>query len=230
MKNDIYKLCYSNNEVRILPCFCGRRTVVKCVKIEEAIAEIRNQSKKKFIQTLDLNVNLANIDTKKPENRFSKEVMLPHGRGKEVTVGIISDTIENSITKTDLEELTKDMKKTRALINKYDYFLCEAPLMVTVGKVLGKYLGPRGKMPSPLPPKAPVEAIVNNLKKSVTVRLADSLAINVPIGVETMKDEELKDNAIAVINLVKSSLPKGADQIKNISIKTTMGKPVKFNV
>jgi large subunit ribosomal protein L1 len=199
------------------------------MKLEEAIQELRKQDKRKFIQTIDLNVVLKNIDLKNPENRFSKDVALPHGRGKNIEVGIISDTIPDAITKDELESLPKDKKRMREIINKYHYFLCDPPLMVVVGKVLGKYLGPRGKMPKPLPPNAPVDKLVENLKKSIVVKAIETPTLNIPIGVESMSDDEIKENASTVLREVKSQLPSGSDQIKSIIIKTTMGKPVKLD-
>ncbi|HLD83661.1 MAG TPA: 50S ribosomal protein L1 [archaeon] len=199
------------------------------MKLEQAIQELRKQEKKKFTQTIDLGMTLKNIDVKKPENRFSKETVLPHGRGRDVQVGVISDSVPDAINRAGLDELQQDMKKMRAVINKYDYFLCEPALMATVGKVLGKFLGPKGKMPKPLPPNVPAEAIMKGLKKSVTVRVRDAPAINVPVGNEAMTDEQIKENAEAVINDVKALLPKGANQIKTLYIKTTMGKPVRID-
>ena len=199
------------------------------MKLEEDIQKLRKQEKKKFTQTVDLGLTLKNLDVKKPENRFSKETVLPHGRGRDVHVGLISNSIPDAINKDGLDELQKDMKKMRAVINKYDYFLCEPALMATVGKVLGKFLGPKGKMPKPLPPNVPAEAIMTSLKKSVSVRVRDAPAITVPVGTEAMTDAQLKENAEAVINDVKGLLPKGANQIKTLYIKTTMGKPVKID-
>lgn len=199
------------------------------MKLEDAIQEIRKQEKRKFVQTIDLNITLKNIDLKKPENRFSKDIQLPHGRGKDVEIGIISDSLPNGITKAELESLPQDKKRMREIINKYDYFLCEPQLMAVVGKVLGKFLGPRGKMPKPLMPNVSLDKFSATLKNSVPVRAADSTSICVPVGIESMTDGQINDNAAALIREVKALLPNGADQIKAIIIKTTMGKPVKVD-
>ena len=196
------------------------------MKLEEAIQEIRKQEKRKFTQTIDLNMNFKNIDVKRPENRFSKDIQLPNGRGKEVKIGIISDSIPDAIGKIELEELPKDKRKMRQIINDNDYFLCEPALMATVGKFLGKFLGPKGKMPKPLMPNVPIDKISETLKKSVSVRVLEAPTVSVPIGTEEMSDDELKKNAETVINEVKELLPNGVDQIKTIILKTTMGKPV----
>ena len=66
------------------------------MKIEQALEELNKVKKRNFSQSYDLVISIRNIDLKKPENRFSKEVFLPHGRGKEIEVGIISDSIPNA--------------------------------------------------------------------------------------------------------------------------------------
>lgn len=196
------------------------------MKAEEAIKEMRSQPKKNFVQGVELNITLKNIDPKRPDQRFSKDVALPHGRGKEVKVGIISDKIPNAITKGDLDGMVNDTKKMRATLKAYRYFLCDPPLMATVGKVLGKFLGPKGRMPKPIMPTMSVEKMMESFTKSVTLRMQDSVSLNVPVGTEGMEDAQLADNVAAVLNELKATLPKGANQIKRVLLKTTMGKPV----
>jgi len=200
------------------------------MKIEEAIANLRtNGSKRNFSQSFDLIINLKNIDLKKPENKFSKEVQLPHGRGKEINVGIISDRISGAITKSELESIAEDKKKIRELTKKYEFLICEAPLMLLVGKVLGKYLAPRGKMPKLLPPGRDYNAVVNELKNSVRIRVRDSPVIHVYAGSEKMSDEQIKDNVKKILEEVAKTLPKGKNQIKNVYLKMTMTQPVKID-
>ena len=67
------------------------------IKLDDAIKKAREGEKKKFTQTVDLIINLRNIDLKKPENKFSKDILLPNGRGKDVSVCIISDTMKDGI-------------------------------------------------------------------------------------------------------------------------------------
>ncbi|MBI4015084.1 MAG: 50S ribosomal protein L1 [Candidatus Aenigmarchaeota archaeon] len=196
------------------------------MKVEEAIKEIRSQPKKNFVQGVELNVVLKNIDPKRPEQRFSRDVALPHGRGRDVKVGIISDKLPDAITKGDLESMVNDTKKMRATLKEYRYFLCDPPLMATVGKVLGKYLGPKGRMPKPILPTMSVEKMMESFTKSVTLRMQESVSLNVPVGIESMEDAKLADNVNAVLNELKTALPKGANQIKRVLLKTTMGKPV----
>ncbi len=205
----------------------------------EKIKEARENSKpRRFVQTWDLIINLKGIDLKKPENRFNFDVVLPSGRGKTTKVVIIADSMISEakkladlvITKEELEELGKDKKKAKKLAKEYDYFFGEAPLMPLIGRFLGPVLGPRGKMPKPFPPKADLKSIVDNARKSVRAVLKETPVISVPVGIETMKDEDIATNIEAVFNAIKERLPKGQNNIKSVMLKLTMGRPVKIKV
>ena len=99
--------------------------------------------------------------------------------------------------------------------------------MPVVGKVLGQLLGPRGKMPTPVPFNAPIESLLQRFRSSIKVRVRSSLSMSCKIGDETMSDEDLAANASTVISSVEKKLPTGDRNIKNILLKTTMGKIVK---
>lgn len=198
------------------------------MKIDEALQNLAEKPKRGFVQSYDLIVTLKNIDPKKPENKFSKDVVLPNGRGREIKIGIMSDRIDGAITKADIEGI--DKKGIRELTKKYEFFLCEAPLMPLVGKILGKYLGPKGKMPKLLPPNTDPASMVDEAKKSVRIRLRDSPFIQVIVGTETMPHNKIKENIERVMDEIKKSLPKGVSQVKSIMLKLTMNKPVKVDV
>ncbi|MCD6590841.1 MAG: 50S ribosomal protein L1 [Candidatus Aenigmarchaeota archaeon] len=209
---------------------------------EEFLREIRvakeKAKKRNFVQTWDLAIGLKNIDLRKPENRLNTEFSLPEGRGKDVKVIFIVDTLLPEVkkmnipnlTKSDIEKLGKDKKKLKNLAKEYDWWFCEAPLMPLVGKHLGVVLGPRGKMPRPVPPKGSIKPFLELAKKLVRIRLKDSPVIHVPVGTENMKDEQIMKNVIAVINFVREKLPKGRQNLKNAHIKLTMGPAVKLKL
>lgn len=199
------------------------------LKLDEAIKKAREGEKRKFTQTVDLIVNIRNIDLKKPENKFSKDVLLPHGRGKDVSICVISDTIKDAVGKTDIEDFSRSKSAAKQFAKKHDFFLCEAPLMPLVGKILGRYLGPKGKMPKLLLPGKDSKSMIDETKKSIRLNLRDAPTIQIAIGSEEMQDVQIKDNVEKVLEEVKKSLPAKA-QIKSAYIKTTMGKPVKIGV
>ncbi|MHA1873782.1 MAG: 50S ribosomal protein L1 [Candidatus Heimdallarchaeaceae archaeon] len=208
-------------------------------KIVEAVKKARDTKKRNFKQTFDLAINLKNIDLKKPENRFKTEVKLPHGLGKETKIGIIVDSllpqtnnIENIIVikKDQLEILGKNKREAKKIVNQCKYFLAEAPLMPLVGKFLGPVLAPRNLMPLPIPPNANLGAMINEKRNVLKIQLKDSPTIHIPVGTEDMDDQKIAENIDAVIKNIISVLPKGKQQIKDVCLKLTMGKTVRFKL
>jgi large subunit ribosomal protein L1 len=99
--------------------------------------------------------------------------------------------------------------------------------MPIVGKTLGQLLGPRGKMPTPVPFDADIVAFLARFRTSIKVRTRASLSVSAKIGDITMDDADLAINAHTVLAAVERKLPNGEKNVKRIMIKTTMGKPVK---
>lgn len=207
-------------------------------KIIEAIKEVKNSAKpRKFIQSFDLAINLRNIDLRKPENRIKGEVELPYTPKEHRKICIIADNLipevkklndpdVHLLKKSDIEGISK--REAKKIAKKYDFFLAEAPLMTLVGRFLGPALGPRNKMPKPVPPTADVKKFIESAKKTVRFAVKNSPVIHVLVGNEKMQDEEIAENVLAVYEKVKSLLPKGESQIKDAYIKLTMSKAVKL--
>ncbi len=124
--------------------------------------------------------------------------------------------------------LAQDKRKSRKLLNKYDFFLADTKLMPVVGKSLGQLMGPRGKMPTPVPFNADIQSFLNRFKKSIRVRLKSTLALSCKFGDEDMSEDALTANANAIISAIEKKLPNGDKNLKKIMIKTTMGKTVKL--
>ncbi|MBI5060881.1 MAG: 50S ribosomal protein L1 [Candidatus Aenigmarchaeota archaeon] len=211
----------------------------KTYTILDAIKHLReNSPKRSFVQSFDVAVNISNIDLKKPENKISKEIILPHARSKKMRVCIISDNIKNlSVDGAEVTVLGKsavtDFESNKNAAKKfsatYDFFIAEAALMPLVGKVLGRHLGPRGKMPKLLPPGRNPENFVKEAESSVRLRIKDSPVIHCVVGDEKMSDEQINENIEKVVDEVKKALP-GKSQIKNVYLKLTMGMALKLGV
>ncbi|MEM5815055.1 MAG: 50S ribosomal protein L1 [Candidatus Aenigmatarchaeota archaeon] len=203
-------------------------------EIIEAIRKLRSVNKKRnFVQRLDLIINLKGIDTKKPESRINEILSLPYGSGKEAKIVIFSDEIKEIpkvkvINSKEMEELAKNKRKTKNLAKNFDFFLADQKILPIVIKNFGKFLAPRGKTPKPI--VGDLQKTIESLRKSVRIRIKDSPVIQVPVGNENMKDEEIEKNIREVINFVVEKLPKKSNNIKEILIKFTMSKPVKIEV
>lgn len=209
--------------------------------IIEAVKQIREQpGKRKFNQTIELIINLRDIDMKKPEAKIQETIELPHTPSKKAKVCVIASGelalkakkagAELVVGNPELEALTTDKKRQKQLANNYDVFIAEAPLMPLVGRTLGSILGPRGKMPKPVPPTVDIKVQMRKLRKTVNVRLRGQPILQCAVGSEDMKDEEITGNIMAVVRRIEGRLKRGLKNIMSIHLKTTMGKPVKIKL
>ncbi len=206
-------------------------------KIATAVEEAKKNSKpRKFKQTIELAVNLKDIDMKKPENRLNDEIMLPHGKGKPVKIAVFATgelamqakkLADIVLTKEDLEDLAKNKRKAKKIAKEYDFFIAQADLMPLIGRYLGPILGPRGKMPKPVPPNANLEPIINRLRKTVRIRTKDNPVFHVPVGTEDMPTEKIAENIETIFKFLENKLEKGLGNVKSAYVKTTMGKAVR---
>ena len=205
-------------------------------QILTSLKAAREGEKRKFVQTFELAVNLTNLNLKKGEGKFSEDVQLPHGKGKPVVIGVFADgelaeklrkQNVQTYTKADINDFQTKKRDARKVARKYDFLLAQTDLMVLIGKTLGQILGPKGKMPKPLPPQADPAPLFARLQKSVKVRIKDDPVIHVPVGTEAMTDEQIAENVLAVMKVVMLKLPKGLDNLGPIYLKTTMGKAVR---
>jgi large subunit ribosomal protein L1 len=207
-------------------------------QVIETITETRNASKKrKFEQTFELAINLRELDMKRPENRINLRVQLPNGiGGQKVLVFAGGDLAlrarrsgaDEVIEPTELNELSKDKKAAKKRLKDFDIFISEAPLMPTVGRVAGPILGPRGKMPTPVPPQAPVDTVIERERRAVVLRSRDKMFVHCMIGKENMTDEQVAQNIETVVQNLIGATKRGYGNIKSIYLKLTMGSSVRL--
>ena len=212
------------------------------MEFEKVIEETKSKSKsRKFVQTIDLIVNLTGVDFSKPDNRINVDVVLPKGRGKPVKVGIITGDELNAeskkygavvIKKEEIEGLGKNKKKLKKIVKECNYFLCQADLMPAVGKAFGQVLAPQGKMPKPVPGNAKLEPLIKRNEKVVALRSKGKFlpTLHTIIGTEEMSNADLNENANEVVNTLKAQLPNKEANIKSIYIKASMGPIVKVEL
>jgi large subunit ribosomal protein L1 len=206
----------------------------------KSIEELRkNSPKRKFVQSVELVMKLREIDLKKSESRLNEAIELPNPLGKTVKICVIAGgdlalrakkEADLVIGREDLEGMAKDKKAMRRLANEYDHFIAEAPLMPVVGKTIGSILGPRGKMPTPVPPNAPIEDVIKRHRKIVRVRIRDQAAVRCRVATEDMPDEKIVENVQTVFTGVEGKLERGSKNVGNLILKTTMGPPIKVQL
>lgn len=203
-----------------------------------AVKEVKSKStKRKFSQSIDLAINLQNIDMKKPEGRIQERIELPNSVGKELKICVIASGemalkakkagASLVVERAALESLVGDKKKQKDLAKNYDLFIAEAPLMPLVGRSLGASLGPRGKMPTPVSPNANIENQIKRHRKLVFVRMRGQPVLQCRVGNEDMADKEIAENVQAIVRRIEGKLKRGIKNVKSIYLKTSMGSAVK---
>lgn len=206
--------------------------------ILDAVKEAKDKSKKRnFAQSVELVINLRDVDPKKPESKIQELIELPYPAGKESKICVIASGemalkakragANLVIERGNLEALMGDKKKQKELAKTYDFFIAEAPLMPLVGKSLGAILGPRGKMPTPVPPTANIVDQIEKHRKMVLLRMRGQPVLQCRVGNENMVDKEIAENAQVVVGRIEGKLKRGIKNIRSIHLKTTMGPQVK---
>jgi len=190
-----------------------------------------------FKESVEVALNLREVDLSIPRNRIDEEIVLPRGRGKPIKVCVFAsgelalkakNVADLVIPPEQIEEYASDKRKARLLAREYDYFIAEAPLMPVIGKRLGIVLGPRGKMPRPVPPTADPTNMINAMRNSVRVRSKDRRTFHAPIGTRDMSPEDLAENLDFLMRRVMSKLERGRFNIQSAYVKTTMGPAVRY--
>jgi len=212
--------------------------MVNETQLVEVIKKAKESEKaRKFQQSIELILVFKDIDVKKGF-AINETIQLPKKMSKSASVCIIAAgdlgiqaknaKADRVMNEAELIQLGKNKRESRKVINENDFFLADTKLMPTVGKVLGQLLGPRGKMPTPIPFNAPVEALLERFRTSVGVKVKGSLSLSCKIGEESMEDADLAANASAVAATIEKKLPNGDKNIRKIMIKTTMGKAIRL--
>lgn len=212
--------------------------MVDKTQIISAVTTAMEQApKRKFQESIDITINLKHVDMAQPKNRIDETILLPQAIGvKKIAVlgkGDIVSQARNAgvdiiIGPEEIERLGgAPPREARKLAGQYDYFLAETAVMPLVGRWLGQRLGPRGKMPQPIPMGQDITPIVERLRNSVKIRSKDRLNMSVKIGNTAMSADAVAENIDAVLKRVLGRLENGELNVRSVYVKTTMGPAVK---
>lgn len=208
-------------------------------QVKELVKRAREgASKRNFNQSAELTLVLRDIDVKKGFN-INEVVVLPNKPSRQPTICVIASGemgmrakkagVERVMEPGELDRLGTNKREARKIVRAHDFFLSDTNQMASVGRSLGQFLGPKGKMPTPLPYGAPVETIATRFRGSVKVKAKNQLNVAAKIGDEKLSDAQLAENANAVIAAVEKKLPQGDKNIRNAMVKFTMGKSAKLS-
>ncbi len=205
-------------------------------EIEDAVERALSESpERNFTESVDLAINLRDLDLNDPANRIDESVVLPSGTGRDTTIVVFaegetalqaSEVADDVLDTDDLADLGDDQDAAKDLAEETDFFLAEAAMMPDIGRELGTVLGPRGKMPTPLQPDDDVRDVVDRMKNTVQLRSGDRRTFHARVGSANMGPDELGDNVDTVIRRLTASLEKGPQNLDSVYVKTTMGPAV----
>jgi len=197
--------------------------------IDEALSLIKELSSVKFVESVDLSVNLG-IDPRKSDQVVRGATVLPQGSGKTVRVAVFTQGENADKAKeagadiVGMDELAAQMKGGDL---NYDVVIASPDAMRVVGQ-LGQLLGPRGLMPNPkvgtVTPD--VAGAVKNAKAGQVRYRADKGGIvHCSVGVTKFEAAALKENIEALLVDLQKAKPSAAKGVylKKITLTSTMG-------
>ncbi|HLD18918.1 MAG TPA: hypothetical protein VJB90_02820 [Candidatus Nanoarchaeia archaeon] len=204
------------------------------MELKEALQELRKQEKKNFDQSVDLIINLKDIDVKR--DNIAAVITIPHKIKDKKVCAFLTKKSEKVPTITSLEFAKyKDKKSLKNLVKEYDFFIAAAKLMPSVATTFGKVLGPTGKMPSPQlgvlmqEEDAAITALLTKIDTAVKIRVKEP-SVKLSIGKQGMSDEDITANIQAIYQGLVAALPVKKDNVKSVLVKLTMGKPLKVEM
>ena len=211
-------------------------------QIQQEVAKARSEDYKKrnFQQSFELILKLKDIDVKKLDLNVNEVVFLPNKLSDVAKICVFAggDTAlraqnagaDRVIESGELDRLASEKRSAKKLAREYQFFMADTALMPKIGKILGQFLGPKGRMPTPIPPAAPIESMLTRYRTAVRVKARGSLSVAGKIGDESLDDAKVAENALAVINQVEKKLPNGEKNIHSLLVKKTMGKLEKIRM
>ncbi|MCG7553472.1 MULTISPECIES: 50S ribosomal protein L1 [Pseudoalteromonas] len=201
-------------------------------EINEAVALLKELATAKFVESVDVAVNLG-IDARKSDQNVRGATVLPHGTGRDVRVAVFTQGANADAAKeagadlVGMEDLAEQVKKGEM---NFDVVVASPDAMRVVGQ-LGQILGPRGLMPNPktgtVTPNV-AEAVKNAKAGQVRYRNDKNGIIHTTIGKVDFDANQLQENLEALIIALKKAKPSTAKGtfVKKVSISTTMGAGV----
>ncbi|MEZ8196306.1 MULTISPECIES: 50S ribosomal protein L1 [Vibrio] len=206
--------------------------VTKEYEINEAVALLKELATAKFVESVDVAVNLG-IDARKSDQNVRGATVLPHGTGRDIRVAVFTQGANAEAAKAagadivGMEDLAEQVKKGEM---NFDVVVASPDAMRVVGQ-LGTILGPRGLMPNPkvgtVTPNV-AEAVKNAKAGQVRYRNDKNGIIHTTIGKATFEAAQLQENLEALLVALKKAKPSSAKGtfLKKVSISTTMGAGV----
>ena len=202
----------------------------------DAIKILKSKSTVKFVETVDVSINLG-IDAKKSDQNIRGSLVLPNGTGKSVKVAVFCDG-DDAKKAEEAGADTVGMEDLVDLVKKGDFdfdVVIATPDTMRIVSPLGQILGPKGLMPNPKvgTVSKDVEKAVKNAKSGqVQFRTDKAGIVHCPIGKVEFSDEMLVENLRALIDEILKAKPSSAKgkYLKKISLSSSMGPNLELDL
>jgi large subunit ribosomal protein L1 len=223
-----------------------RRSLSTAIDLSSIKKEGFKDKVRKFDETIDLIINIKDVNLNDPKNRIDKEIILSHEVIAEENANvcviaseeILSEARKVGIDTLDADGLVKlnneEKKYKKKFAKKYEFFIVEAKMMRDVARYLARFLGPLGKMPKPFPTGYGIITNTDDLKvaferykKVIRVQMKKQPIIFVKIGKKSMDTEKLFENIKTVVGFIADQMPHKYNNFKSMYVKSTMGRPCK---
>jgi large subunit ribosomal protein L10Ae len=202
--------------------------------IEKVLKYALETKKRNFNETVELQIMLKNYDPSK-DKRFSGTVKLAYVPRPRMKVCLIGDAKHIDMAAAagipyksveELKKLNKNKKEVKKLAGQFDAFLASSTLIKQIPRILGPGLNKAGKFPQPLAHDEDMVAKIATLKSTIKFQMKKVLTLGCAIGHVEMDKEELVANLVQAVNFMVSLLKKNWQNVKSLTVKSTMGKPV----
>jgi len=196
--------------------------------LAEAVETLKKFPAPKFDPTVTLSFRIG-VDAKKSDQMVRGSVSLPHGTGRNVRVVVFAQgdsakaASEAGADHVGFEDL---IKKVQDGFTDFDAAIATPDAMGEVRKI-ARVLGPRGLMPNPKTGTVTDDtaSAVKAVKAGkVDYKLDKNANISAGIGKASFSEDQLRENAEALIESVVKAKPASAkgNYIENITIAATM--------
>ena len=217
------------------------KEILKSVNLEkeytlpEAISLLKDQSKVKFVESLDCAISLG-VDPRHADQMVRGTVSLPHGTGKTVSVLVIAKGVkiqEALDAGADFAGFEDYLEKIKGGWADVDVVVATPDSMSELGK-LGKILGPKGLMPNPKSGTVTMDVAkaVKEVKGGkIEFRVEKTGIVHTSLGKLNFDTEKLVDNTKVFLNTIiklKPSTAKG-QYVKSLFLSSTMGPGLKIS-
>lgn len=225
-----------------------RKSLNLAIDYSERKKEGFKPKKRNFDESIDLIINLKDINLNDPKQRIDKELVLPNKVIKEdlpnVCV-IATDEVllaaknkgADTLSLDELEALNREEKKEKKkFVKNYDFFIVEDKMMPNFARYLARFAGPRGKMPKPFPDgygiisnAEELENAIDRYTRIIKLQVKKTPILQVKVGKKSMEMKMIFENTKTVVEYIADQMPHKYNNIQSIYLKTTMGRPIKVD-